>query len=683
MTRTGVAPQPSVLSIKPFRRLWIGLSLAALGEWLSVLTLTALAALLTRGDGFQTQSYAVGGVLVLKMLPAVVLGPAAGALADRFDRRLTMVVADVLRFALLVSIPLVGSLGWLLAGTFLVECVTLLWSPAKQGVMPGLVPADRLAQANRVDLMTTYGSAPVAAGLFSVLALLSGTLFGKADRADLALYVNATVFLLSAIVILTLGSGSGGRSGPVPAPSVLKQIGEGWRFATGTPMTRGLIIGLVAVSAAVGTVIGVAKIYAQTLGGGDAGYGVLFGAVFLGLAFGMFLGPRMLRGFSRGRLLGLSIVAAGLVLACAALIQNLVVVVVLTALLGVCAGVAWVTGYALAGSEVPELRGSTFAFLQSLVRVALLVVLALMPLLAGVIGRHRLEPTDDSVYSFNGTSAVLLIAALVALLGGVAAYRQMDDRRGIPLAGDLLATLRGVPYSAPDAGAAAQEKRDRGVFISFEGGDGAGKTTQSRLAAIWLRDHGYEVVSTSEPGATKIGMRLRAILLDKETTGLSSRAETLLYAADRADHVANVIKPALERGAIVVTDRYVDSSLAYQGYGRSLPIEEIAGVNSWATAGLVPDLTILLDVPPETGFGRLASPADRMESEPQEFHERVRRGFRKLAEADPDRYLILDAGLPQAQITRLIQDRVREILPDPIPAGTEDITSTFPAITDA
>jgi dTMP kinase len=223
----------------------------------------------------------------------------------------------------------------------------------------------------------------------------------------------------------------------------------------------------------------------------------------------------------------------------------------------------------------------------------------------------------------------------------------------------------------------------RGVLIAVEGGEGSGKTTQARLLGIWLRDQGYDVVTTHEPGSTKIGMRLRAILLDRESTGLSARAETLLYAADRAEHVAAVIQPALRRGAIVITDRFVDSSLAYQGFGRTLPTEEIAKVNAWATGGMMPDLTIVLDVPAAVGLGRFASPADRLESEPPEFHERVRRGFRALAEAEPHRYLVIDGGQPQDAVTRQLQDRVREILPDPIPAASEDITSTFPAITDA
>jgi dTMP kinase len=652
------------------------LSLSSLGDWLSILALTALASSLTTGSSFQVQSYAVGGVLIVKMLPAVILGPLAGAVADRFDRRMTMVIADVLRFALFLSIPIVGRLDWLFIATFLIECVTLFWIPAKEATVPNLVPRDRLEQANQLSLLTTYGSAPVAAALFSVLALVSRAIFDKSHQADLALYINAVTFLISAITIFTLKDIPGRGPQHVSVPSVLKQIGEGWKFAGSTPVVRGLIIGIVGAFAAGGTVIGIAKVYVDALKGGNAAYGAVFAAVFLGLAFGMFLGPRMLRDLSRRRMFGMAIVTAGLTLILIALIPNLVVVVFLTTFLGASAGVAWVTGYTLIGLEVDDhLRGRTFAFLQSLVRVVLLLVLAVVPLLAGVIGAHRIE-AGKVVYRFDGTNAVLLIAAVVAMVFGVVAYRQMDDRRGIPLIRDLVAALRGVPYVTPEP------VTGRGVLIAFEGGEGAGKTTQARLAAIWLRDHGYEVVTTQEPGATKVGMRLRAILLGKETTGLSSRAETLLYAADRANHVAAVIQPALDRGAIVITDRFVDSSLAYQGYGRDLPVDEIAEVNKWATGGLAADLTIVLDVPSDVGLGRVAPSPDRMESEPQEFHERVRRGFRALAEAEPHRYLVIDARQPQAVITREIQDRVRDILPDPIPAGTEDVTSTFPAITD-
>ena len=186
--------------------------------------------------------------------------------------------------------------------------------------------------------------------------------------------------------------------------------------------------------------------------------------------------------------------------------------------------------------------------------------------------------------------------------------------------------------------------------------------------------------TTHEPGATKIGMRLRALLLDTAHTGLSPRAEALMYAADRAEHVASVIAPALKRGAIVITDRYVDSSLAYQGAGRNLPVEEITSFNSWATGGRVPDLTILLDMNPIAGLQRRTRSADRLEAEPAEFHQRVRAGFLSLAHAEPSRYLVLDADRPQDEITREIQDRIRGMLPDPVPPVAEANTGDFPAV---
>jgi dTMP kinase len=682
MTRTGTAADSrGVLSIKPFRRLWIALSLSSLGDWLSILALTALARTIADESSYQAESYAIGGVLVVKLLPAVLLGPVAGAVADRFDRRRTMVIADILRFGLFLSIPLVGRLDWLLVATFLVECITLFWIPAKEATVPNLVPKDRLEQANQLSLLTTYGSAPVAAGLFSAISLVAGAVItGAQEQANVALYFNAVTFLISAITIFTLREIPRRRDQHISVPSVPKQIIEGWRFVGSTPMVRGLVIGIIGAFAAGGAVIGVARVYVGALQGGDAAYGVVFGSVFLGMAFGMFLGPRMLRDFSRRRLFGLSIIGSGIALVLISLIHNLVIVVLLTAVMGGGAGIAWVTGYTLVGLEVDdELRGRTFAFLQSLVRVVLLLVLVAAPLLSGVIGAHKVDLPNENVYRFDGTNVVLVVAAVIAVLVGVVAYRQMDDRRGIPLGRDLYGALSGVPYVASEPVGVT----GRGVLIAVEGGEGAGKTTQARLLAIWLRDQGYDVVTTNEPGATKVGMRLRAILLDKESTGLSSRAETLLYAADRAEHVAAVIQPALRRGAIVITDRFVDSSLAYQGFGRTLPAEDIAKVNTWATGGLVPDLTIVLDLPANVGLGRFASPADRIESEPREFHERVRRGFRALAEAEPHRYLVVDGSQPPEIITRRLQDRIREILPDPIPAASEDITSTFPAITDA
>jgi dTMP kinase len=286
-------------------------------------------------------------------------------------------------------------------------------------------------------------------------------------------------------------------------------------------------------------------------------------------------------------------------------------------------------------------------------------------------------------YSAIGSNFVLLLSAAVAIWLGVVSYRHMDDRKGVPLGADLTAAVRGAPFPPVPGhlnGQAHGPTAHRGLLIAFEGGEGSGKTTQARLLAIWLREQGYDVVATHEPGATKVGMRLRALLLDTAHAGLSPRAETLMYAADRAEHVDSLIRPALERGAVVVTDRFVDSSLAYQGRGRNLPIAEIAGLNQWATGGLRPDLTILLDLPPMAGLVRRAPSADRLEAEPAEFHQRVREGFLAQARAEPHRYLVLDATRPPEELSRQIQDRIRDMLPDPVPAASEDNTGAIPVI---
>jgi dTMP kinase len=204
-----------------------------------------------------------------------------------------------------------------------------------------------------------------------------------------------------------------------------------------------------------------------------------------------------------------------------------------------------------------------------------------------------------------------------------------------------------------------------GVLIAFEGGEGAGKSTQVRRLQGWLTGEGLAARTTFEPGATPYGAGIRAILLDRAHTGIAPRAEALLYAADRAQHVADVLRPALDAGEVVITDRFVDSSLAYQGAGRTIPLEEVRALSRWATQGLVPDLTVLLDLPPEEGLARARgrSTADRMEAESLEFHRRVRATFRALAEAEPDRYLVLDARLPVEELAELIRRRVTELLP--------------------
>jgi dTMP kinase len=200
-----------------------------------------------------------------------------------------------------------------------------------------------------------------------------------------------------------------------------------------------------------------------------------------------------------------------------------------------------------------------------------------------------------------------------------------------------------------------------GVFVCFEGGEGAGKSTQSQGLATTLEERGFHTLLTFEPGDTSVGKEVRRIVLDPETGELSDRTEVLLYAADKAEHVDTVVLPALARGEVVITDRYVDSTLAYQGAGRTLDAVEVEMVARWATRDLRPHLTVVLDVDPEHGFGRFAG-RDRIEGESPEFHRRVRAAFVEMAAADPDHYLVLDAGRPAAEIADEVLARVEPLL---------------------
>ena len=204
----------------------------------------------------------------------------------------------------------------------------------------------------------------------------------------------------------------------------------------------------------------------------------------------------------------------------------------------------------------------------------------------------------------------------------------------------------------------------RGVFITLEGGDGSGKTTQAELLGSWLADRGRTVLRTREPGGTEVGVEVREIVLHHRGD-ITPRAEALLYAADRAHHVATVVRPALERGEVVIQDRYIDSSVAYQGAGRVLDPEEVRGLSEWATEGLRPDLTILLDLDADAARGRLDEARtryDRLEAEASEFHDRVRTAYLRLAEAEPERFLVVDASRPVDEIAEAIRDRVAPLL---------------------
>ena len=204
----------------------------------------------------------------------------------------------------------------------------------------------------------------------------------------------------------------------------------------------------------------------------------------------------------------------------------------------------------------------------------------------------------------------------------------------------------------------------RGLWITLEGGDGAGKTTQANLLETWLSEAGRTVLRTREPGGSEVGQLIRDIVLHHRGD-IAPRAEALLYAADRAHHVATVVRPALERGDVVIQDRYLDSSVAYQGAGRVLDAEEIRNLSLWATEGALPDLTVLLDLDPQLARTRLDAadkPFDRLEAEKLEFHVRVREAFLALADAESARFLVLDAAASPSEIADAVRARVASLV---------------------
>ena len=646
-----------VLSIPAFRKLWNAMAFSSFGDWLGLLATTALAQQLAGGD-YAKANFAIAGVFIARLLPSVILGPLAGVIADKFDRKKVMVIGDILRALLFISIPIVGNYFWLYTATVLIECVTLFWSPAKDATMPNLIPKNKLESANQMTLLASYGSAPFAAITFTLLTLFITGIsaafnLGSNSAVDLALFINALSFLFSAWTISQMDIPKEHLNKGELSTSIFTSLLDGGKFLSSSKVIRGLIFGLLGAFIAAGAVIGLARTFVGDLAGGDAAYGILFSAVFTGLAIGIALGPKIFSQFSRRRLFGAALCVAGFLLVVLSLLQNLVLALLVVVLLGIFSGVSWVTGFTMLGMEVSdELRGRVFAFAQSLVRISLVGVLAISPLIAAAIGEHNFKFGEVEL-TYNGAAFTMLGGGLIAMIVGVASYQQMKDRPGVSFWSDVLNALRG------ELGGITQPNVE-GLFISFEGGEGSGKSTQAKLLKEWFENEGKSVILSREPGGTELGKGLRKILLDNATGEISPRSEALLYAADRAHHVYSLIRPALERGDVVITDRYFDSSIAYQGAGRILSPNEVARINRWATESLFPTLTIILDQPADIGLSRIKS-ADRLESESIDFHTRVRQEYLQLANVDPERYLVIDARKPIIEIHQEITARISQL----------------------
>ncbi|MFB8392963.1 dTMP kinase [Streptomyces yangpuensis] len=683
----------ALLRTPRLRRLWSAQLVSGIGDVLALLVLVLLALQAAAsegafGGGYRGAALAVAVVFGVRILAtllfgAVLLGPLAGLVGakGKLDRRWTMIGADGVRIALFVVAPLwldwipAHALTALLATVFVSGAAERLWTLAKESAAPALLPEpppegatvrplpDHMDALRRLTLRTAFAALPVAAA-----ALLAATLVGKAlglgvdwfaaNQAALGSYVAAGLFAASVSLLLPLVLPDTATPRPRSPLEGLRAPKAGDRPDKGrTGAIPLLVLSCAAVAGAVSGAVAVSVLHAFDLGGGPAAFALLVLALVGGTAAGIRAAQagKVLPGLSRRRLLALAIAVAGLALLLSGLVPDMATVLFLSLLAGTAAGVAANTGHTLLDQETEEFRRARVTeHLQAVVRVAVAVGALAAPVLAAVIGPHRLTGAE-AVLSHGGAAFTLMLVGALLLPVAVVVLTKADDRSGVPLRRDLRDALRGgEPVQAPST---------TGFFIALEGGDGAGKSTQVKALAEWIRGKGHEVVVTREPGATPVGKRLRSILLDISSAGLSNRAEALLYAADRAEHVDTVVRPALERGAIVISDRYIDSSVAYQGAGRDLSPTEIARISRWATDGLVPNLTVLLDVSPEAARERFTEAPDRLESEPAEFHQRVRSGFLTLAAADPGRYLVVDAGQDPDSVTTVVRHRLDRMLP--------------------
>jgi dTMP kinase len=655
-----------VLAIRPFRRLWGVTYLCSVGDWLSLLALTGLVTKLAAGYGWE--GFALSAVVLTQLLPGILFAPLGGVLADRFDRRKVMVVCDLLRGGLFLSIAIVGSAWWLFVANFLVGCCAMLWIPAKDSAVPNLLRRpDQVETANQLGLVMTYGISTISGfGLYSVIAGIPGYLHVQGGDlafrvATIAVVINGLLYITSALVVATRIPELSGRIAIVKkqqkeqgdAPGFFAMMRDGLRYAWRTPLVRGLVVGMIGAFAAAGAVIGSAKLYALSLLGGDSAFGLLFIAVFVGLAAGMATAPRLARRLTYNRLFGVTIVCAGLSLAVVALAPHLWIALVAVALVGACAGIAFLTGLTIIGSQVEDaMRGRMVALVQSLMKIILGLSTVITPLLVTLIGERTVSLFNHPL-SVDGTRPVMFGAGLLAALVGLVAYRQMDNRRIEPILSELMAAIRG------------KSKRSSGLLITVEGDTRLDTSAQSRRLAEALRATGREVLLASDPDLDE--QRLRSLLSSAELAGV--RAHALVAAAVRADVVEREVRPALDAGVLVVMERYVDSPLAHFSAVGSVDPAEMEGLVDWATGRLRPDITVLLDSTP------VAMPSDSLDEDvfagPKpgnrtidnvEHHWRVQRLLTEMASADPDRYVVIDADGTEDEVAERVSAALLPLL---------------------
>ncbi|HEX6330475.1 MAG TPA: dTMP kinase [Actinomycetota bacterium] len=642
---TRPATLKDLLTHQQFSKLLLAQTLSSFGDWVGFVAVTALV--LSKGGG-----YAVAAVMAARMLPAILFGPVAGAIVDRFDRKTLMIGSDVARGSLYLLLPFLGPLWAIYAVSFVIECFSLLWTPARDASLPNLVPRRQLANATSLGLVTTYGTLPLGGIVFAFLVEASDLVPWLADNPTApALWLKSATAIVAALLVARIAI-------PSPSPKTLsrfevshvgRDIVDGVRFLREDSLASAMTLGIVSAFSAVGAVLALGPIFARTLGAGNTGWGILVTSFGIGMGIGMASSNKVVDFLEREIVFPLSVVGAAATLFILALMPGIELSAAMTVVLGAFCGSAWVSGYVLLQENVTdEFRGRTFGSLTVLSRLGLFLSLTLFPILADTIGEHVVT-LGDRALDLSGTRAALMVAGLGAILAGVVTrrgLRRFRVRKPQPLG--LVPKLRRAPTG--------------GLFVAFEGVEGAGKGTQIRLAKEWLEEQGIEVLISREPGGTPIGEELRRMLLDHETGHIEPKTEALLFAASRAQHVTTVIRPALAEGKVVICDRYIDSSLAYQGSARGLGEQDVLTLNVWATQGLFPDLVLLLHLEPEAGLLRSLEEPDRFELEGGDFHAKVSDAYLRIAEEHPERFVVVDADQAPEAVHEQVVEAFRRVL---------------------
>jgi dTMP kinase len=645
----------------PFARLLAAMSVSSLGDWVGFVAVTSIVSRLGGGNA----ALAVSGVMIARTLPAFLFGPIAGVLVDRMDRKKLMIIADLARGAMYVSMVLLRDLWMIYLLSFAIECLSLLWGPARDASLPNLVPRRQLANANSLGLVSTYGTLPLGGIVFTILTAMSDWMarrvsFLGSQPESLALVLDAGTFIFSAAMLsrVPIRSAVNRVKVRLDLARVWRDTADGIRFLREDSIASAMTGGIVIAFGAVGATLAIGPVFVQyTIGANTSGWGIVVTSFGIGMALGMATSNQIAKVVERDIVFVWGLVAAAGTLFVLAIMPNLALASVVTVWLGAFCGTAWVSGYTLLQENVAdEFRGRTFGSLTTLSRMALFLSLTIFPALAQLfekITSALIAGGDFYIggqrFDLSGTRVALWVAGGLVVAAGLNTRRLLRRyrlSRPVPL--NLVPKLKRPPAT--------------GLFIAFEGVEGAGKGTQLSRAEEYLRDQGHDVLVTREPGGTDTGEKIRQVLLDPSTGKLDPRAEALLFAASRAQTVSHVIRPGLAEGKVVISDRYVDSSLAYQGWARGLGEADVLSLNVWATQGLFPDLVILLHVEPERGLLRSTASPDRMELEGQDFHAKVSDAYLRIAEEHPERFVVVDAEVGPDEVFAQVREALDKAL---------------------